>query len=91
MKLVKGKVKFIRSMLGCIIFPLLFCFFYSFVQSGSNWFEVNQWLGIALGIAFLVRAIFEQKIAKNKNNTKMSYFGTIVVFLYVILRFFNIV
>lgn len=90
MKLIKGKVKFVRSLISCIVFPLLLCFFYSYVQRGSNWYEVNQWLGIALGIAFIIRGLFEQKVAKNPNNTKMSYIGSGVILLYVILRFFNI-
>lgn len=90
MKLIKGKVKFIRSLIGCVIFPLLLCFFYSYVQSGSNWHEVNQGLGVALGISFIIRGVFEQKVAKNKNNTKMSYIGAAVILGYVVLRFFNI-
>lgn len=90
MKLVKGKVRFIRSLIGCIIFPLLICYFYSYVQEGSNWYEVNQWLGLALGLAFIGRGFFELKIAKNKQNTKMSFIGAVVILMYVILRYFNI-
>ena len=90
MKLIKGKVRFIRSLIGCLVFPLILCYFYTYVQDGSNWYEVNQYLGIALGIVFILRGVFELKMARNKYNTKMSFVGAGVILLYVALRFFNI-
>lgn len=90
MRLIKGKVKFIRSIMGCFIFPMILCYFYSYVQTGSNWYQVNQWLGLALGILFIVRAIFEFKIAKNKNNSKFSLLGGVAILLYVIMRYVTI-
>ncbi|WP_297518866.1 hypothetical protein [uncultured Clostridium sp.] len=90
MKLVKGKVRFIRSLIGCVVFPLLLCYFYSYVQEGSNWYEVNQWLGVTLGIVFIGRGIFEYKIAKHMQNTKISFLGAIVILIYVVLRYFHI-
>ena len=71
MKLIKGKVRFIRSLIGCLVFQLILCYFYSYIQTGSKWYEVNQYLGIALGITFILRGIFELKMAKNKYNTKI--------------------
>ncbi|MGL5574297.1 MAG: hypothetical protein ACRDCW_01865 [Sarcina sp.] len=90
MKLVKGKVRFIRSLIGGIVFPLLICYFYSYVQQESNWYEVNQGLGIALGIVFIGRGFFELKVAKHIQNAKISFIGAIVILLYVVLRYFNI-
>ena len=56
MKLVKGKVSFIRDNLwACIIFPLIFGKFYSYVMSGSNWSEVNQTIGIILIVLFIYK------------------------------------
>lgn len=86
MRLVKGKVRFIRSMIACVLFPVLLCFFYSYVQIGSNWKEVNIGLGILLAIICALRGVFEMKVAKNKANTKFSFMGTIVVILYIIIR-----
>lgn len=90
MRLIKGKVRFIRSIMGCFIFPLILCYFYSYIQIGSNWYEVNQWLGLALGLAFLIRGVFEYKVAKNKSNTKLSFMAAIIITLYVIARYFGI-
>lgn len=89
MKLIKGKVKFIRSIMGCFIFPFILCYFYTYVQKGSNWYQVNQYLGLALGILFIVRAIFEFKMAKNKSNAKFSLLGGGVILLYVLVRCFT--
>ena len=90
MRLVKGKVRFIRSLIGCVIFPLLLCYFYSYVQKGSNWYEVNQGLGLALGTAFIIRGFFELKVAKHMQNTKISFIGAAVILMYIILRYFNL-
>lgn len=87
MKLVKGKVSFIRSILACIIFPLVFGYFYSYVMTGSNWFQVNQTLGIMLIGLLGVRAYFEVKIANNKSNAKITIIAIVALSLYTIIRF----
>ncbi|MFR5264317.1 hypothetical protein [Clostridium sp.] len=89
MKLVKGKISFIRSILACIIFPLVFGYFYSYVMSGSNWSEVNQTIGIILIALLSIRAYFEYKIAKNKGNVKITIIALVAFSLYTIIRFFR--
>ncbi|MGL5615800.1 MAG: hypothetical protein ACRDD2_06140 [Sarcina sp.] len=87
MKLVKGKVSFIRSLLACIIFPLVFGYFYSYVMTGSNWHEVNQWIAVALIIILFIRAYVEYKIAENKSNGKITIFCAVALLLYTLIRF----
>lgn len=84
MKLVKGKIPFIRSIFGCFIFPLVIGYFYTYLK--PNWFFTNQCIGLVAGILLLARGIFEQKLAKCERNAKYSYIGGGAIILYVLAR-----
>lgn len=88
MKLVKGKISFIRSILGCFIFPLLIGYFYTYLNPA--WFMPNEIIGLILGLLFLIRGYFEVKIANNIRNGKFSYICGGITILYVILRSSNL-
>lgn len=84
MKLVKGKIPFIRSIFGCFIFPLVVGYFYTYLK--PDWFITNQWIGIVAGGLLIVRGIFELKIAKADRNAKYSFLGGGAIILYVVTR-----
>ncbi|MGG5461969.1 hypothetical protein [Clostridium sp. B9] len=84
MKLIKGKIPFIRSIFGCFIFPLVVGYFYTYLR--PDWFITNQFIGLTAGILLLARGVFEQKAAKNDRNAKYSYLGGGAIILYVIAR-----
>ncbi|HHD2751682.1 TPA: hypothetical protein ACOTG0_000426 [Clostridium perfringens] len=88
MKLIKGKVPFIRSLFGCFIFPLVIGYFYTYLN--PSWFVTNQLIGLAAGGLLIARGVFEEVIAKNKKNAKYSFVGGGAIILYVIARYFGI-
>ncbi|MPQ43392.1 DUF4181 domain-containing protein [Clostridium tarantellae] len=88
MKLIKGKVSFARSLFACFIFPLIFGYFYSYVN--KEWFFSNQIIGLVLGISFIFRGTFEKIYAKNQRNAKISFICGSAIIIYVICRFLEI-
>ena len=88
MKLVKGKIPFIRSICGCFIFPLVIGYFYTYLN--PEWFTTNQWVGVAAGALLIARGIFEKVMANNQRNAKVSFLGGGAIILYVIARYFGI-
>ncbi|MDZ5252299.1 hypothetical protein [Clostridium sp. LIBA-8841] len=88
MKLIKGKVPFIRSIFGCFIFPLVIGYFYTYLN--PSWFVTNQWIGVVAGVLLIARGVFEEVMAKNKKNAKYSFFCGGIIILYVIARQFGI-
>lgn len=88
MKLIKGKIPFIRSIFACFIFPLVIGYFYTYLN--KEWFLTNQGIGLALGVLLLARGFFEKSVAKNIRNANISFLGGGAISLYVLARYFGI-
>lgn len=88
MKLIKGKVPFIRSLFGCFIFPLVVGYFYTYLK--PDWFVSNQLIGVVAGVLLIARGVFEELMAKNRKNAKLSFICGGAIILYTIARQFGI-